>query len=381
MTKDDDISRSDRPGRQSNIKRIVYRPPRDNQGERKGAKKGGKGHWRDNRGWPEIRDQLRRTLRRAPEVVINVSGSRRTKDDDHAAIEGVLRYMVYISRNGKVLTLDEKGDRIDGRDAVVETHGRWDLDMQRHRSGRGEPLHPSFNIIFSMPAKTDPDKLLDAVQAFSREHFEGHQYVMALHTPETDPAKKVPEHPHVHVIVRAEAEDGQRLYIRKGTLRAWREAFAAQLRDRGIDANASSRAERGISMKQHSAEEWHIDKRIEDEKRAGKGVKTENRAKKARFMEAARELQAGDTAPKPWEIAMEARRRDVQRDLAQNAARLRQEGDAELAKEVEQFMQDMPPIDTERRQMQRAIVRQVEKRVQERGQVQDEPDPKSDQSP
>lgn len=360
MTKHELID-PNRPGRRSGIRRLVYRP-----GGGKGGK-GGKQGWRDSRDWPTIKDQLRLTLRRAPEVVINVKGSRKTGASEAEAVEGVLRYMMYISRNGKILTVDEKGDRIDGIDAVRDKHAAWDLDMMRHRGAKDAPLHPSFNIIFSMPAKTDPDKLLASVQAFAREHFAGHQYVMALHTPETDPADKdVPEHPHVHVVVRAEDEDGHRLHIRKGTLRIWREAFAAELRARGIEANATSRAERGRSFKQKTGAEWHIDKRIEKERAAGKEPTTRNLAKEARFLEAAQELAAGKTEPKPWEIAMEARRRDVLRDLQQNAARLREEGDIELADRVDAFMRDMPPLDSERRQMQRALVDQVKRRMQER---------------
>jgi hypothetical protein len=49
-------------------------------------------------------------------------------------------------------------------------------------------------------------------------------------------------------------------------------------------------------------------------------------------------------------------------------ARLREEGDPQLAAQVEQFMQDMPPVDTERRQMRRALTKQVKERLQERGQ-------------
>lgn len=365
----DQILEHDRPGRKSGIRRLVYRPPPDAPNARDGRKrrKCGTAQRRDERSWPEIKEQFQRTLRRAPEVVIIVSGGRRGRDDDQAAIKGVLRYMLYISRNGRLLTVDEQGAPIDGRYAIRETHARWDIDMQRLRSARGEPLHPSFNIIFSMPARTEPNKVFNAVQAFAREHFQRHEYVMALHTPETDPGKKVPEHPHVHVIVRAEDEDGKRLYIRKGTLRTWRERFAAELRARGIDANATPRAERGISLKAHSAAEWHIDKRSEDEQRRGKEGRTISTAKLARFIEAAKELDEGATEPKPWEVAMAARRRDELRKLEQSAARLRQEGDVDLADQVERFMQDMPPLDTERRQMQRALAERVRNRMQERG--------------
>jgi hypothetical protein len=150
-----------------------------------------------------------------PEVVIKVKGSRRSQDSDHDAIAGLLRYMMYISRNGRLLTVDEQGQPIDRRNAVREAHASWDLDMQRMADGRGQSLHPLFNVIFSMPGKADANKVLDAVQAFARRHFLGHQYVMALHTKETDPADDPPEHPHVHLVLRAEDEDGRRIHIRK----------------------------------------------------------------------------------------------------------------------------------------------------------------------
>jgi hypothetical protein len=357
MAKHEDLG-PDIFGRRSGIQRLVYRAQPGGQGEA-GRRQG---RWHDTRDWSAIKDQLRRTVRRAPEVVIKVKGSRRGKDDDREANAGVLRYMMYISRNGRLLTVDEKGSQIDGRDAICETHASWDLDMQRMRSARGEGVHPSFNIIFSMPAQTSAELMLDAVQAFARVHFQGHQYVMALHTQETDPADDPPAHPHVHVVLRAENEDGQRIYIRKGTLRGWREAFAAELRARGIEANATSRAERGKSFRTKSGAEWHIEKRS----REGKGAPSQALA--ARLLAAAADLRTGHAEPKPWELAMAARRRDVIRQLRQGSARLRQEGESQLADEVDRFMSNMPALDTERHQMQRALIKQVQDRLQEREQ-------------
>lgn len=354
----------DRPGRHSGIRRLVYRALASEQLD---GKINGKGAWRDSRDWSAIKDQLRLTVRRAPEVIINVKGSRRSKDDDRGAVAGVLRYMMYISRNGRLLTVNEHGDQLSGRDAIREVHASWDLDMQRTRGGKGESLHPSFNIIFSMPAKTDPEKLLDAVQAFAAQRFHGHQYVLAIHTHETDPADDAPEHPHVHLILRAEDNDGKRIYIRKGDLRVWREEFASQLRARGIEANATSRAERGKSLKALSSAEWHIQRRYREGQRKGESAGVP-KAKFDRFQEAAQELQGGRVEPKPWEIAMAARRRNVLRGLSQSVDRLRQEGDIELAEQVEQFIQDMPPLDSERRLVQRALAERLQKRLQEHGQ-------------
>lgn len=320
-----------RGGRKSGLRRLVYRPQSR--------------HHEGSNDWPATRDRLRRTVARVPEVVIKVTGSG-------AKSAGVLRYMNYISRSGALITIDGKGERLGGKESISQVHASWDLDLQRARGKAGEALHQAFNIIFSMPARTDPDKLLDAVQAFAREYFGQRQYIMALHTPETDPSDNPPSHPHVHVVVRAEDEDGHRLHIRKSTLRIWREAFAAELRLRGIEANATSRAERGVSLKGRGSAEHHIRERGD--------VST---AEARRFAEAASDLRLGDTGLKPWEIAMAARRRDVLKELARNATVLRYEGDIELAEQVERFARELPPLDSERRRMQRALVEQLNERL------------------
>lgn len=328
----------DRDGRESGLRRLVYRPQSPSDSQRKD--------------WHATKERLRRTVARVPEVVIKVTGGG-------SKITGVLRYMNYISRGGALITTDQNDQSLNGQDAIRNVHSSWDLDLQRTHDRRGEALHQSFNIIFSMPAKTDPDRLFEAVQAVAQEQFVGRQYIMALHTPETDPSDNPPPHPHVHVIVRAEDEEGRRLHIRKATLRIWRETFAAELRARGIEANATTRAERGVSLKARGSAEYHIRERGD--------VST---AETRRFAEAAAELRRGETEPKPWEVAMAARRRDVLKELARNAAALRDEGDVELAEQVERFASELPPLDSERRRMQRALVEQVNARLQ-RQQIKD----------
>jgi len=60
---------------------------------------------------------------------------------------------------------------------------------------------------------------------------------MVLHTDQ--------QHPHVHMVVKAESEHGQRLHVDKAMLRTWREDFARLMREQGIAANATPRAIRG----------------------------------------------------------------------------------------------------------------------------------------
>ena len=51
--------------------------------------------------------------------------------------------------------------------------------------------------------------------------------------------------PHVHISVRAESKHGRRLNPRKTDLHRWRETFAAKLRERGIEAEATRQTTRG----------------------------------------------------------------------------------------------------------------------------------------
>lgn len=77
-----------------------------------------------------------------------------------------------------------------------------------------------------MPPGTSPKKVLSAVRKLAVSEFAlKHRYAMVLHI---DGA-----HPHVHVVVKAAGEQGERLNIRKAALRHWRDQFAIHLRGSG----------------------------------------------------------------------------------------------------------------------------------------------------
>jgi type IV secretory pathway VirD2 relaxase len=128
----------------------------------------------------------------------------------------------------------------------------WDLEIEEDRlqsdlsasCGRA-PAKLVHKLMFSMPPGTSPSGVLAAVQNFAREEFAlKHRYALALHTDEP--------HPHVHVGVKAMGEHGQRLNIRKATLREWRSEFARHLREQRIAANATPRYVRGETKPQKS---------------------------------------------------------------------------------------------------------------------------------
>jgi hypothetical protein len=142
----------------------------------------------------------------------------------------------------RALEMDFRCTPVVGKKAARALIEDWDLDLDAltcripHLARvRCEPTKLVHKIIFSMPAGTPPDKLLAAVRDFARkEYAPKHRYALALHTDEP--------HPHVHVVVRAINEEGERLHIRKATLRNWRKAYARLLRNHAIAAKATPRA-------------------------------------------------------------------------------------------------------------------------------------------
>jgi type IV secretion system T-DNA border endonuclease VirD2 len=292
----------------------------------------------------ERRAQLWRTVRKAPEVMVKVSGGGKT-------VQHVRAHMDYITRNGKLQAITDQGDIVNSRDDVKELIEDWDLDISK---GQGK-YRQAFNIVLSMPAGTDSQKVLAGAQNFVREKFWGkHQYMMVLHTPETDPHEKAPPHPHVHLVVKAEDFNGKRLHIRKATLEEWRQFFAEKMREQGVEANATPRDLRGKTRKAKTAGIHYTEKR-------GKSIFL-----KKKIEEVTREMMTGAEAPKPWEEKIAAKRKKVVQALLGAATEMKREGDPVLGDALERFAKDMPKLETERHAMKRELVSHIERQRAER---------------
>ncbi len=226
-----------------------------------------------------IRERLARTARGVPEVMVKITSSCK-------GIRQIGRHLDYISRKGQIDLEDQDGLTLRGKDRIRELKDDW-------RTGGPEPIadtsdrRDTLNIVFSMPAHTDEVAMKRAVRAFAAGEFSGHQYVFAYHTQATDPDPDPPAHPHVHLAVKTLGWRGHRLNPRKADLQRWRGAFAAQLREHGIEANATSRLarlklDRGESRSKIALEEkgQAVD--------AAPAPKSTARAEKARKLEADR---------------------------------------------------------------------------------------------
>ena len=124
-----------------------------------------------------------------------------------------------------------------GKDALRELADDWRYggSLIEDTSNRRE----AFNIMLSMPRGTDPASVQWAAREFAKTELADHKYVMVLHDHQANP--------HVHISVRAESKHGRRLNPRKTDLHRWRETFAAKLRERGIEAEATRQATRGAT--------------------------------------------------------------------------------------------------------------------------------------
>ncbi|WP_240609516.1 relaxase/mobilization nuclease domain-containing protein [Phenylobacterium deserti] len=288
-------------------------------------------------GGAAARARLARLVRRAPEVMVKVTG--RTRDAGH-----LRAHLEYITRRG-LLEAEGPDGVVSGRDEVQETAQAWaDATEMEPRRWAGAPL--SLSLVLSMPAGTDALRLHAAARAFAQEAFgDERDWLMALHTDA--------DHPHVHLTVCALGWDGRRLNPRKADLEAWRQGFARALRDHGIEAEATPRRARGVARK---AERGAV-RRMRERWAAGQGAAPRVLAS------ALREAASGGVEEGPWAAAR--RRRAVVQGLyaaqALALARAADPADRALGAQLAAFAAAMPEPETRRERLARALRRTVDR--------------------
>ncbi|MGB6603626.1 MAG: relaxase/mobilization nuclease domain-containing protein [Steroidobacteraceae bacterium] len=288
---------------------------------------------------------ISRTVRRTPEVVLKML------NDGGRDLGSVARHLKYLHRDGELEIETDDGEPVRGRSAAPGLIDDWGLELDekrptadlKPRKTRKPTPKLVHKMVFSMPAGTPPKKVLTAVKSFAREEFGAkHRYAMVLHTDEP--------HPHVHLVVRAMGYDGQRLNIRKATLREWRREFARHLREQGVEANATERAVRGVTRPQ----------KLDGIYRASlRGFSTHWRTRAAAV---ARELGR----PEPTELGkaqLLETRRAIVRGWSDVADDLVLQNHVELALAVRDFAKRLPLVKTEREWIRDRILEQTKARM------------------
>jgi hypothetical protein len=271
-----------------------------------------------------------RTVGRTPEVMVKVLPKSAN------TLTRVRKHLGYIGRRGELDLETDDGGRLRSERAGEDLVEDWDLDLDAYRrksdltaTRAGEPPRLVHKMIFSMPAGTPPKKVLMAVKNFAREEFAfKHRYAMALHTDEP--------HPHVHVVIKAVSEQGQRLHIRKATLREWRSEFARHLREMGVAANATPRYVRG---------ETSLRKPDGIYRASLRGDSTHMRE---RTEAVARELAEGKLQIEPGKANLIGTRNELRRAWLTVGDILIRERQPELAAYVRRFADHMTPPLTEK---------------------------------
>jgi type IV secretory pathway VirD2 relaxase len=188
-----------------------------------------------------LKSAIRAAARKAPEVMVKISGSGK-------GVGQLRAHLQYISRNGKLSLETDDGQQVEGRAAVRDLAEEWKYGLYgMPEEGR---RRESLNIVLSMPPGTDPDAVQTAASDFAKQQFGNERpYAFVAHDDE--------KHPHVHLCVKVLGRDGTRLNPRKADLQMWREQFAESLRANGIEASATPRRARGTRQKTVSQARYH----------------------------------------------------------------------------------------------------------------------------
>ena len=273
---------------------------------------------------------IARTVARTPEVMVKVINK------GSSSLAGVGGHVGYIGRQGEVALETDEGEVLQGPEVGKTLLEDWNLDLIQQRNKinltPNKPKQPPrlvYKLIFSMPAGTPSEKVQAAVRNFAREEFAlKHRYVMALHTDEP--------HPHVHLVLKARSEDGQRLYLRKATLRQWREGFASHLRALGVAANATPRQIRGVTS-------YRKPDGIYRARSRGESTHFANRVNAV-----VRELVKGTLQVESGKAKLMRTRQEVHRGWQAVSDELTRQGHPEIATQVRRYVAEMPKPLTEK---------------------------------
>jgi hypothetical protein len=284
-------------------------------------------------------EQIRRTVRgHTPEVMVKVTGGGKK-------VGAVAAHFSYISQHGELEIETDRGERVpeDGQRDLLKG---WHLDLSagQYRGPRGtkafaRPVKLVHNIVLSMPSPTPPAKVRAAARTFAREKFGAkHRYATVLHTHQ--------HHPHVHLVVKAEREDGKgRLHIDKAMLREWRQDFAHEMRKQGIAANATPRSVRG------------------ETKRALKNVfyRTQARGQSYALRERLDDIVHGLSDTKPAHDPARTKLLETRKAIIQGwnavADELEAQGEIVLGGDVRYFAMHLPPVLTDRERLTEQFMR------------------------
>ena len=142
----------------------------------------------------------------------------------------------YISREAELDLEMANADYLRDNTDIAGLVEQWRNTFSTRKNGV-DAVH----LMMSAPPGADPDAALEAARAFCADQFPTHEYAFVSHDDTANP--------HVHVIVKHRNIENEPLPWRKADLTHYREAWAHHCFERGIEASASYRSERGVYEK------------------------------------------------------------------------------------------------------------------------------------
>ncbi len=288
----------------------------------------------------DARSTLARVVRRSPEVLVKVTG--RKKGAKHLGA-----HLNYIGRHGDIRLETRDGEQMTSKEDAQRIADEWS-DPLYWRQGTSVS---AVAMVFSMPEGTNPETVRQSVREVA-DHLIGdnHDWLLALHT-------DTPR-PHVHLTVQAEGLDRKRFDPRREDLFRFREAFAAALRSRGVEAEATPRYTRGQGRAGTSMALTQLRARIRS------GASRQPTDADLRQAREAMQIALGKGQQPALVSKTRARWQDTKRRFEAAAEQLDRSADREdhrLARNVRQFIQERAIIET----VPDRVLRDAEKRVRE----------------
>ncbi|WP_144422869.1 relaxase/mobilization nuclease domain-containing protein [Xanthomonas arboricola] len=287
---------------------------------------------------PPSHEGAMRVARRAPEVVVSITGKT-------MGLRHMTSHLEYIHREGNLEGETSDGSLVIGRDEVQSLAKEWFARRQSGPSGRQNRSKDTVNVVFSMPEGTPRLAVTDATKVAAKRLFgDRFDYVMVTHTDTPNP--------HVHVTVLARGNNGERLNPGPDDLQTWREVFAQALREQAVEAEATSREMRGVVPKSVKNSIYHILKR---------GGESTIRVEELREAIAVvtGQVAAGE---RPWESASRKRQASTRSGWLEYAAALDTVGDPYSttdAAAIRSFVAHMPAPVTRREKVEDAVREQL----------------------
>jgi hypothetical protein len=154
-------------------------------------------------------------------------------------------------------------------------------------------------------------------------------------------------------VLKANSEQGERLNIKKATLRHWRSEFARNLRLLGVEANATERAVRGQGVKAKKDGIYRA------------SLRGDSTYVRAQAEAVAAELGNAKSHVEPGKHTLVETRQLIEsgwRSLVDNLANV---GHQALARDVQLFVGRMPPPQTEKELIAAKLVERTRVRARE----------------